>query len=209
MMFIIDPLALRNSLLSLSFISFAISAFSTSYNTMSTVEAKLQKRIETTEKGIPYKRSHEYITLKKTDLLKIAERIKLINTCIAVILLLSLITILVEPVDNDKYSFVMSNNPISINVVKENKPDNTQLILNLITTLHKEDFQKDDPEGGDTTQDEETGVTKCAVVYFWVVAVLAVASGVFLWRLIHYMLKLQKIQVFLLKLEKEQAFREG
>ena len=205
-MMVIDALALRNSLLSLAFISFAISAFSTSFNTMSSVEAKLQKRIETTKKGIPYKRSNEYSTLKKTDLLKIAKRIRNINTWIAIILFLSLITILVKPVDIDKYSFVMSVNPISINVVKENQPDNSQLILNLITVLHEEDLQKDDVIGA-ITQDEVARNTGFAEIYFWVVAGLAVISGILLLCLMHFILKLQKIQVCLLKLEKEQAFR--
>lgn len=204
---ILDALALRNSLLSLSFISFAISAFTTSYNTMSSVEAKLRKRIETTEKGIPYKRSNEYNELKKTNLLKIAERIKCINNGIAFILVLSLASILFKPVDLDKHSFVISTNRPFIDVVKENKPDNTKLILNLIATLHEEDLQKDDAEE-DSTQDDATDVTGTAAFYYYcVVLVLAVASGLLLWRLIHYILKLQEIQVFLLKLEKEQAFR--
>lgn len=190
-MFIIDPFSVRSILISLSLITIAINSFSTSYNTMSTVESKIRKRTEIAQSGIPYKLSDAYKYILKQNLMSIVKRNRFYCIIICICFLLSFLSIFIKPLSADNYRMIVNSTKPYITVVDISDEDDIQSTIN-----HVEE------------QDATLNPSEIIKLYMWCTAVVSIITLIFLVFLICNIFKIQRIQINLLKLDKDFSFRQ-
>ena len=125
---ILDPFAIQKALLSLSLITLAISLFSSSYTTISSVEKRIRERISI-QHGVPLKQSKEYCYLTKTDLMKVVKKCKCYSTITAIALVACLVSIFCKPNNIENYKIMICNHGRQIGIVDEKTQDGKDLLL--------------------------------------------------------------------------------
>lgn len=196
-MLIVDTFSVRSILLSLSLITIAINSFSTSYNTMSAVESKIRQRTETAQSGIPYKISDAYKYLMKQNLMSIVKRNRLYCILICICFFLSFLSIFVKPVGAENYTMIIGSTQPYVTIVNVSNEDES----------HSNSKQIDDDQGETQITVNQSEFSTYIDIYIWCTTILSLTSLILLAILIINMFKIQRIQIILLKLDKDFSFR--
>ncbi len=196
-MFIVDPFSVRSMLLSLSLITIAINSFSTSYTTISTVESKIRKRTEIAQSGIPYKISDAYKYIMKQNLMSIVQRNRKYCIIICIFFLLSFLSIFIKPAGVENYTMIIGSLKPYVTIVDISDEGDSRSYCKQIDN-HQEETH---------ITENQSEVSAFIYKYIWFTTLISIATIVSLFLLILNMLKIQRIQINLLKLEKDYSFR--